>query len=133
MLDERNNNNTYAFLLGTAIGAAVGAVTALLFAPKSGKELRHDIAEKSSELYGKASDYCVTTSEKVGTAVKNTYNQGMDKAQQYVNTTKEQAANLMNKAGEAYNSVKNQANIVKDAAKEGYNTFKNEVKNAQEA
>jgi gas vesicle protein len=33
------------FLIGTAAGAVVGAVTALLFAPKDGKTLRRDIAE----------------------------------------------------------------------------------------
>lgn len=33
------------FLIGTAAGAAIGAVTALLLAPKEGKALRRDIAE----------------------------------------------------------------------------------------
>ena len=33
------------FLIGTAAGAAIGAVTALLLAPKEGKALRKDIAE----------------------------------------------------------------------------------------
>ncbi len=129
---EERNNGTYAFLLGTAIGAAVGAITALLFAPKSGRELRQDISDKSSEIYGKAADYYVTTSEKVTDAVKGTYSTGVDKAQQYVNSAKDQASNLMNKAGDAYSNVKHQAAVVKDAARESINTFKNEVKNAQE-
>ncbi|WP_223070541.1 YtxH domain-containing protein [Paenibacillus caui] len=34
-----------SFLWGTVIGAVAGSVTALLFAPKPGKELRKDIAE----------------------------------------------------------------------------------------
>jgi len=33
------------FLIGTAAGAAIGAVAALLLAPKDGKSLRKDIAE----------------------------------------------------------------------------------------
>ncbi|WP_068694423.1 YtxH domain-containing protein [Paenibacillus yonginensis] len=33
------------FLWGTVVGAVAGSVTALLFAPKPGKELRQDIAE----------------------------------------------------------------------------------------
>jgi len=33
------------FLLGTAAGAAIGAISALLLAPKDGKALRRDIAE----------------------------------------------------------------------------------------
>jgi|HigsolmetaGSP11D_1036233.scaffolds.fasta_scaffold42054_2 Gas vesicle protein len=49
------------FLLGAVTGAVLGAVTALLFAPKTGRELRSDIVEqyhqvsqKGQELAGKA-------------------------------------------------------------------------------
>ena len=41
------------FLVGVLLGATVGAVTSLLLAPKSGKELRKDIKEKSEDLYEK--------------------------------------------------------------------------------
>ena len=40
-----------SFLIGTAAGAAIGAVTALLFAPKAGKELRKDIADGAQHAY----------------------------------------------------------------------------------
>jgi gas vesicle protein len=36
--------------VGTAIGTAIGAAAGLLFAPKSGKETREDIAIKSKEV-----------------------------------------------------------------------------------
>ncbi|MDZ7289643.1 MAG: YtxH domain-containing protein [candidate division KSB1 bacterium] len=39
------------FLKGILVGGAIGAVIALLFAPKSGTELRADIRRKSKELY----------------------------------------------------------------------------------
>lgn len=41
------------FVVGALIGSAIGATAALLFAPKSGKEMRKDIADKSSDLYEK--------------------------------------------------------------------------------
>ncbi len=126
-MDNNNNNTTNTFIIGTIIGGAIGAITALLLAPKSGKELRQDIADKSSEVYGKANEYYHNTSEKVSDAVKNTYNTSIDKAQEYMHTAKDQANNFMSKAGETFNNVKNQANIVKDAAKESINTFKSEV------
>lgn len=47
------------FLAGVITGGVVGSVTALLFAPKSGKELRSDIkvgAGKVVEVTGKAVD-----------------------------------------------------------------------------
>jgi len=45
-----------SFLLGMACGAAVGAAVALLMAPKSGAELRSDLAEQADGLKRAASD-----------------------------------------------------------------------------
>lgn len=60
------------WIWGAAIGTIVGSVTALLFAPKPGKELRKDIAdgarqvgEKTGEIAGKVSDQGVHLAEKV--------------------------------------------------------------------
>jgi gas vesicle protein len=38
------------FCMGLLIGAVLGALAGILFAPKSGKELRSDIQEKGSEF-----------------------------------------------------------------------------------
>jgi gas vesicle protein len=45
-----------SFLWGTLTGAVAGAVTALLFAPKPGKELRQDIAETAHKVGGKTAE-----------------------------------------------------------------------------
>lgn len=53
-----------AFLAGIITGGVVGSVTALLFAPKSGKELRSDIkvgAEKVAEVTVNAVDHVTET------------------------------------------------------------------------
>lgn len=47
-----SKKGTGKFLLGGAIGAGI----ALLFAPKSGEELRKDLGEKFTELVNKAKD-----------------------------------------------------------------------------
>jgi len=44
------------FLLGMACGAAVGAAVALLMAPKSGAELRSDLAQQADSWKRTASD-----------------------------------------------------------------------------
>ena len=60
-----------------AIGATVGAVVALLFAPKSGRELRQDVAdatrkgvdrarETGSQLSARAGEYYETASARAG-------------------------------------------------------------------
>lgn len=74
------------FFVGATAGAVVGSITGMaagyalgnLFAPKSGEDLRHDIADKSLELAGqlkekslelkeKASGFCNSVSEDIKT------------------------------------------------------------------
>lgn len=43
-------------LWGALIGSIAGSVTALLLAPKSGKELRHDIADGARQVGGKVQE-----------------------------------------------------------------------------
>jgi|LDZU01.1.fsa_nt_gi gas vesicle protein len=38
------------FFMGAIFGAAVGSILAILFAPKSGEELRKDLLEKASRI-----------------------------------------------------------------------------------
>ena len=44
------------FWLGLMVGAAAGAVTALLYAPKKGDELRHDIQDRAKDVGTKAGE-----------------------------------------------------------------------------
>ena len=45
------------FLLGAVIGGTAAAVAALLLAPKSGKELRDELAAQADDFLDMASDY----------------------------------------------------------------------------
>lgn len=47
---ERSITLRKGIVVGFAVGSAVAAILALLFAPKSGKELRGDIRDKSKKL-----------------------------------------------------------------------------------
>ena len=67
-----------SFLWGTLLGAAAGSVTALLFAPKPGKELRQDVAEgarvvveKTQAVAGKVSEQSTELYSKAKTATEN--------------------------------------------------------------
>lgn len=44
------NNDFGAFLAGFVIGGLVGAATALILAPQSGEQTRHQIVDKSGDL-----------------------------------------------------------------------------------
>jgi gas vesicle protein len=47
---QDSGGSVVSFLVGLGIGAAVAAVTAILYAPKAGAEVRHDLAEAARDL-----------------------------------------------------------------------------------
>ncbi len=54
--DDSNNSLIY-MLAGVGLGAIIGAAAGLLFAPKSGEQLRGDITDKYGELKGKTEEW----------------------------------------------------------------------------
>ncbi|GAJ99426.1 YtxH domain-containing protein [Geomicrobium sp. JCM 19055] len=60
--------NTKDFLIGTLIGGIVGASAALLFAPKSGKELRGDISEGASTAKDKTYELLMQLTRRVASS-----------------------------------------------------------------
>lgn len=56
--------DTKSLLWGALVGSVVGSVTALLFAPKPGKELRKDIAEGTASGLEKVQEIAVQAGDK---------------------------------------------------------------------
>ncbi|CAI6025660.1 hypothetical protein PAECIP112173_00433 [Paenibacillus sp. JJ-100] len=52
-----------SLLLGALIGSVVGSVTALLLAPKSGRELRQDISEGARQVTDKGQEFAAKVGE----------------------------------------------------------------------
>jgi gas vesicle protein len=136
-MEDNTNSYTRGFVVGALIGGAVGAITALLLAPKTGKELRGDIAEKSGEYYVKASDYFTKVESDLGIKVSEMVNEGKEKAQTIINSAKKQAGDLLEnaekiladakvKAGSAKETISNKYDTIKDATKAGAEAFKTE-------
>jgi len=129
---------TRGLFLGAIIGGLVGAVTALLLAPKSGAELRKEIAEKSVDLYDKATDMLQTVEANVGDAVHTTVNEGRVRAQNIVQSAKNQAEELMSNADAVLKEARSKVHTakdnigdkiqnVRDAAKAGVEAFRGEM------
>jgi len=70
------------FFIGALVGGVVGSITALLFAPKSGRELRKDIAEQAHNVSEKTqqiarsvgettSEWAEKAKDAAGTAISN--------------------------------------------------------------
>ncbi len=124
---------TKGFVFGAMIGGAVGALTALLLAPKSGKELRQDIADKSLDMYDKASDYMADVQENVGNKVNDTYNEGRIKAESIISNAKRQARELLNDAEGILSEAKDKAYATKDNVQDKIETLKEATKAGAEA
>lgn len=62
-MSDRSGGQIQSFLVGAAIGGAVGAALALLYAPKSGSELREDIGEKVDDISSRFSNLLRKTKE----------------------------------------------------------------------
>lgn len=60
---EQDNNTTNDLLVGLAIGGVIGAVAALLLAPKSGRELVNDISDQAKALTHYDEESCSSCSK----------------------------------------------------------------------
>jgi gas vesicle protein len=61
-----------SLLLGIALGAAIGAVAALLYAPKPGKETRDDLVERLDEVKANIEETARAFSESARTKIAET-------------------------------------------------------------
>ena len=103
----RNINGVKGFLIGFLAGGAIGAIVALLTAPKSGKELRGDIKQKSEEYFDEAERYLADA--------KN-------KASELINDAKSKSQDILNAAGRVFKDAKVKTTDVLISGKEKIET-----------
>ncbi|GAA0291413.1 gas vesicle protein [Gracilibacillus halotolerans] len=110
---NQENINSKDFLIGALIGGMAGAALALIFAPKSGKELRGDINQGASYVKDRASEW------KDVAAVKG--NEWMDKAkqqsQQLGDTVSQKSQDLTQKFKETKDTLQNKVTNNNDPEK----------------
>ncbi len=140
---SKNSEFAKGVFVGTLFGGLAGALTALLLAPKSGRELRQDIAVKSGEIYDKATDYFSNMEANIGRTVTSTVNEGRQRAQGIINSAKKQADELLTnaervlkdaktKASAAKDTVQSKIENLRDAAKASADAFRDELKSTGE-
>lgn len=98
------------------IGGGIGAVLALLFAPKSGTELRGDIADATRKGLDKGKEAAAVASEKAG----DYYEVTRDKASELYSTAQDKAGELTGKAKGAVSSASNPFSAALEAGKSAY-------------
>ena len=128
-----DNRSGIEFLKGILVGGAIGAVVALLYAPKSGKETREELSEHMGDVYEKA---------------KTEYDDSLVKARKSyevaITRLKDLEIDAKNKADEVQGlvddivvkgkgTVEDSSNRLKDALTAAKNAFKDQTEDNESA
>jgi len=134
---SRDNGLGKGVLLGFLAGSAIGAIIALLYAPKSGKELRGDIKEKTDEFLDNSSEYLANAKVKASEII----NEGKKRSERIISDAKVKVENLLqdaekvlseakSKTGEyvasGKDNIQKEGEKLKNAFKAGVDAYKNE-------
>jgi len=90
--EKKKGRNWVAPVIGFAAGSVVGAVTALLYAPQSGKETREKIKERVSEVSDKAGALIEQSREAIEDAkekMTHAYEDAVDRTSSVISQAKE--------------------------------------------
>lgn len=123
------NNSVKGFLIGFLAGGAVGAIVAFLTAPKSGKELRGDIKQKSGEYLDEADKYFTEKKTQAGKML----NEGKRKFTMIVNDVKSKPGEILTDAERVYNDTKVKTKELLNSSKEKIETEADRLKSSVEA
>jgi gas vesicle protein len=130
-----NNNLTKGLLLGFVAGGAVGAILALLYAPKSGKELRADIKLKTDDYLDEAEKYLAEAKDKA----KDMINEGRKRSEKIITDAKSKSDEILKDAEKIFHDAKSkssetfqhskekiesEAGRIKDSVKAGIDAYK---------
>lgn len=113
---EREEASATTKLTYLIIGGGIGAVIALLFAPKSGQELRGDIADATRKGLEKGRETAAQLQERAG----DYYEVSREKASEFYQTAQEKASDLTEKAKAAAARSATPFTAAVEAGKEAY-------------
>jgi gas vesicle protein len=107
MGNDHDNDSVSIRLTYFLVGAGIGAVLALLFAPKSGEELRNDIADATRKGIDRSKD----AAQQLGKQAADVYDATRTRAGEVYDATR-------TKAGEVYDSARETAGEYYEATRE---------------
>ncbi len=113
---DREDSSAATKLTYLLIGGGIGAVIALLFAPKSGTELRGDIADVTRKGLEKSKETAAHLQERAG----EYYEVSREKANEFYQTAQEKAGELTEKARSAAAQSVNPFTAAVEAGKDAY-------------
>jgi gas vesicle protein len=113
---EREDSSAGTKLTYLLIGGGIGAILALLFAPKSGQELREDIADATRKGIEKGKETAAHLQE----AAEDYYEVTRERASEMIHTAQEKAGELSERARSAAAQSANPFSAAIEAGKEAY-------------
>jgi gas vesicle protein len=117
---DREETSAATKLTYLIVGGGIGAILALLFAPKSGQELREDIADATRKGIEKSKETAAQLQEKAG----EYYEVSRDKAGELYQTATEKAGELTEKAKSVAANTANPFSAAIEAGKDAYTAEK---------
>lgn len=117
---ENEGSSAATKLTFLIIGGGIGAVLALLFAPKSGVELREDIADATRKGIEKSKEAAAQIQDRAG----EYYEATRERAADILETAKESAGDLTEKAKSVAASTANPFSAAIEAGKQAYTAEK---------
>ena len=113
---ERESSELAARLTYLVIGGSIGAVLALLFAPKSGQELRGDIADATR----KGIDRSRETASQIGAKAGEYYEVTRERATELYSSAADRAGTLADTARDVASRKGGQLSAAIEAGKQAY-------------
>ena len=123
------NNIGKGLLLGFIAGGAIGAIFGMLYAPKSGRELRDDLRQKSDEYLDEADKYIAEARDRA----KELINEGKKRSDKLISDAKIKSAELLKDAEKVFNDAKSKANKTVEAGRTSLEGEANKLKSAVKA
>lgn len=113
---ESEGSDAAARLTYLLIGGSIGAILALLFAPKSGHELRGDIADATR----KGIDRSRETASQIGSKAGEYYEATRDRASELYSAAADRAGNMAESARDVASRKGGQLSAAIEAGKQAY-------------
>lgn len=117
---DRDETSAATKLTYLIVGGGIGAILALLFAPKSGQELREDIADATRKGIEKSKETASQLQERAG----EYYEVSRERASEFYQTAAEKAGELTEKAKSVAASTANPFSAAIEAGKDAYTAEK---------
>jgi gas vesicle protein len=126
---SQENNLAKGFFIGFLAGGAIGAVVALLTAPKSGKELRADIKMKSEEYLDEAEKYLTEAKDKA----RELINEGKKKSERIIHDARSKSEDILKDAEKVFKDAKVKTTDVFNTGKEKIESEAERIKSSVKA